>query len=294
MKSKTLSYGIRKQRDFGFYIFSRIVIVITIVVILFPILYIFSVSLRTKDTLYKSKFYLIPEAITYQNYVDAFNYAKAHLDVSFFEMFRNSIICTGVSITIAIILSAFASFGFSNFRFRGKELIYTLIIATFAVPVQASLIPLFFINRDLGILNTYLAVILPYIGFTIPIATLILRSFFEQIPVEIKEAARVDGVSNFQMFLKIILPLSKPAIATCGILLFLETWNEFLFALIFLQNPKIQTFPVALAKIAGGKYLVPLGIYTASIMITVIPILIIFLIFQKWFISGVTLGAIKG
>ena len=294
MKSKTLSYGISKQRDFGFYIFSRIVIVITIVVILFPILYIFSVSLRTKDTLYRSIFYLIPEAITYQNYVDAFNYAKAHLDVSFFEMFRNSIICTGVSITIAIILSSFASFGFSNFRFRGKELIYTLIIASFAVPVQASLIPLFFINRNLGILNTYLAVILPYIGFTIPIATLILRSFFEQIPIEIKEAARVDGVSNFQMFLKIILPLSKPAIATCGILLFLETWNEFLFALIFLQNPKIQTFPVALAKIAGGKYLVPLGIYTASIMITVIPILIIFLIFQKWFISGVTLGAIKG
>jgi len=294
MKSKTLSYGISKQRDFGFYIFSRIVIVITIVVILFPILYIFSVSLRTKDTLYRSIFYLIPEAITYQNYVDAFNYAKAHLDVSFFEMFRNSIICTGVSITIAIILSSFASFGFSNFRFRGKELIYTLIIASFAVPVQASLIPLFFINRDLRILNTYLAVILPYIGFTVPIATLILRSFFEQIPIEIKEAARVDGVSNFQMFLRIILPLSKPAIATCGILLFLETWNEFLFALIFLQNPKIQTFPVALAKIAGGKYLVPLGIYTASIMITVIPILIVFLIFQKWFISGVTLGAIKG
>ncbi len=293
-KTEVLSYGIKRQRDFGFYIFSRVVIAVTIIAILFPILYIFSISLRTKETLYQDTLYLIPKAVTYQNYVDAFNYAETHLDVSFLEMFRNSIICTVVSITIAIIVSAFASFSFSNFRFRGKEIIYTLMIASFAIPVQASLIPLFFIERDLGIMNTYLAIIFPYIGFTIPIATLILRSFFEGIPVEIKEAARVDGVSNFQMFLKIMLPLAKPAIATCVILLFLETWNEFLFALIFLQNPKIQTVPVAIAKIAGGRYLIPLGIYGASIMITVIPILIIFVIFQKWFISGVTLGAIKG
>ena len=130
--------------------------------------------------------------------------------------------------------------------------------------------------------------------FFIPIGILILRAFFEGIPVEIKEAARVDGVSNFQMFLKIILPLSKPAIATCIILLFLETWNEFLFALIFLQNPKFQTVPVAIAKIAGGKCFAALGIYGAAVMITIIPILIVFVIFQRWFISGVTLGAVKG
>lgn len=293
-KAQALSYGIKRQRDFGFYVFSRVVIVITVIAILFPILYIFSISLRTKETVYQDIFILIPKAITYQNYVDAFNYAETHLDVSFLEMFRNSIMVTAISITIAITLSAFAAFSFSNFRFRGKEIVYTLMIASFAIPVQASLIPLFFIERDLRIMNTYLAVILPYIGFTIPIAILILRSFFEGIPIEIKEAARVDGVSNFQMFLKIILPLSKPAIATCVILLFMETWNEFLFALIFLQNPKIQTLPVAIAKIAGGKYLVPLGTYGAAIMITIIPILIIFVIFQKWFISGVTLGAIKG
>lgn len=293
-KAEALSYGIKRQRDFGFYVFSRVVIAITVIAILFPILYIFSISLRTKETVYQDILILIPKAITYQNYLDAFNYAETHLDVSFLAMFRNSIIVTAVSITIAIIVSAFASFSFSNFKFRGKEIVYTLMIASFAIPVQASLIPLFFIERDLRIMNTYLAVILPYIGFTIPIAILILRSFFEGIPIQIKEAARVDGVSNFQMFSKIILPLSKPAIATCVILLFLETWNEFLFALIFLQNPKIQTVPVAIAKIAGGKYLVPLGIYGAAIMITVIPILIIFVIFQKWFISGVTLGAIKG
>ncbi len=143
-------------------------------------------------------------------------------------------------------------------------------------------------------MNNYLAVILPYIGFSMPIATLILRSFFEQIPHEIKEAAIIDGARDFQVLVRIVLPLSAPALASCIILLFLETWNEFIYALVFLQNPKIQTIPVAIAKIAGGKYIVPIGTYGAAIMITVIPVLVVFMLFQKWFIAGMTMGAIKG
>ena len=94
--------------------------------------------------------------------------------------------------------------------------------------------------------------------------------------------------------MRVILPLAAPALASCIILLFLETWNEFIYALVFLQNPAIQTIPVAVAKIAGGKYLVPIGTYAAAIMITVIPVLVIFMLFQKWFVAGVTMGALKG
>ena len=288
------SYGISRKKDLGFYIYSRILIAVTIIVILFPILYIFSLSLRTKETVYQATMYLIPKGVTYQNYIDAFNYAETRLNVSFFEMFRNSVITTFGSVIIAMIIAGFASFAFSNYRFKGKEVTFTVIIASFVIPAQVLLIPLFFILRNAGILNTYLAVIIPYVGFLIPIATLILRSFFEQIPNEIKESAKIDGASDFRMFLQIILPLSKPAIASCIILLFLETWNEFIFALVFLQNPKFQTIPVAIAKIAGGKYIVPIGIYGAAIMITIIPVLIIFIIFQKWFIAGMTMGALKG
>jgi ABC-type glycerol-3-phosphate transport system permease component len=97
-----------------------------------------------------------------------------------------------------------------------------------------------------------------------------------------------------KIFLRVVLPLSKPALGSCVILLFLETWNEFIFALVFLHSPKLQTIPVAIAKIAGGKFLLPIGTYSASIMITVIPILIVFILFQKWFIAGITMGAIKG
>ncbi len=287
-------YGIDRRKDIGFYIYSRILITLTIIIIVVPILYIFSLSLRTKATIYQDFLFLIPKAVTFQNYIEAVDYAKVHLNVSFLQMFRNSIIATFSSITVAMIIASLASFSFSNYRFKGKEFTFTVIIASFVIPAQVLLIPLFFILRKAGLINTYLAIIIPYVGFLIPIATLILRTFFEQIPKEIKESAKIDGASDFRIFAQIVLPLSKPAIASCIILLFLETWNEFIFALVFLQDPKFQTIPVAIAKIAGGKFIVPIGIYSAAIMITIIPILIIFVIFQRWFISGMTLGALKG
>jgi len=287
-------YGINIKKDIGFYIYSRILVILSIIIILVPIIYIFSLSLRTKETVYQDFLFLIPKQITFENYPGAFDYVKTRLDVSFLRLFVNSIIASFSSIIIALIVASLASFSFSNYRFKGKEFTFTMIIASFVIPAQVLLIPLFFILRNAGIINTYLAVIIPYVGFLIPIATLILRSFFEQIPKEIKESAKIDGASDLRTFLQIVLPLSKPAIASCIILLFLETWNEFIFALVFLQDPKLQTIPVAIAKIAGGKYIVPIGTYSAAIMITIIPVLIIFVIFQKWFISGMTMGAIKG
>lgn len=292
--SYNVKYGFSLKKDPGIFILSRVVIIIVIILIVFPILYIFSLSIRTKATVYQDILFLIPKAVTFQNYKDAWNYAATNLNVSFLEMFRNSIIASFSSIIIAIVIAALASFSFSQFKFKGKELTFTTIIASFVIPAQVLLIPLFFILQKLGVINTYLAVIIPYVGFLIPIAVLILRSFFEEIPKEIKESAKVDGASDIRVFLQIVLPLSKPAIASCIILLFLETWNEFIFALVYLQNPKIQTITVAIAKIAGGKYIVPIGMYGASIMITIIPVLIIFLVFQKWFIAGMTLGAVKG
>jgi len=287
-------YGISFRRSPLFFIFTRIIILVAIVVILFPILYIFSLSIRTKETVYQDRLFIIPKAVTHKNYIDAWEYAKVRLNVTFLQMFRNSLICTVSAIVLAILFAALGSFSFSSFKFKGKELTFTAIIASYVVPPQVLLIPLFFLMKKLGILNNYLAVIFPYIGFSIPIATLILRSFFEQIPLEIKEAAKIDGARDFQILIRIVLPLSAPALASCIILLFLETWNEFIYALVFLQNPTIQTIPVAIARIAGGKFILPLGTYGAAIMITIIPVLIVFMVFQKWFIAGMTMGAIKG
>jgi raffinose/stachyose/melibiose transport system permease protein len=298
-KSKTgggrlTSYGVSFRRNPGFFVLTRLIILVAVIGILFPILYIFSLSLRTERTVYQDTFFVIPKEVTLKNYSAAWEYASVRLNVTFLQMFRNSIICTVSAIVLAIFFASLASFSFSNFRFRGKELTFTTIIASYVVPPQVLLIPLFFIMKRLGILNNYLAVIFPYMGFSIPIATLILRSFFEQIPHEIKEAAKIDGARDFQVLVRIVLPLAAPAIASCIILLFLETWNEFIYALVFLAKPEIQTIPVAIARIAGGKFRLPLGTYGAAIMITVIPVLIVFMLFQKWFIAGMTMGAVKG
>lgn len=288
------SYGIDRKKNPVFFVITRVIVVLTIVGTLFPILYIFSLSLRTEDTVYQDTLVLIPKEVTHENYVNAWNLAKTRLNVSFLQMFRNSVICTMSAIVLAIVLASLSSFSFSHYRFKGKEVLFTTIIASYVVPAQVLLIPLFFVMARLGIINTYLAVIFPYIGFSVPIATLILRSFFEQIPYEIKEAATIDGARDLQILGRIIIPLAAPAIASCIILLFLETWNEFIYALVFLQKPAIQTIPVAIAKIAGGKFRLPLGTYGAAIMITVFPIMVVFIVFQKWFVAGVTMGAIKG
>ena len=288
-------YGISFKKAPGMFIITRVVVIVTIIGIIFPIAYIFSLSLRTKETMHQDTMFIIPKAVTHENYINAWNFAETRLNVNFLRMFQNSTITTFSAIILSIIFASLAAFSFSHFkRFKGKELIFTTIIASYVVPAQVLLIPLFFLMVRLGLLNNYLAVIFPYIGFAMPIATLILRSFFENIPYSIKEAAIIDGAQDLQILSRIILPLAAPAIASCIILLFLETWNEFIYALVFLSKPAIQTIPVAIAKIAGGKYIVPIGTYSAAIMITVIPVLIVFMIFQKWFVAGVTMGAIKG
>ncbi|HEC61308.1 MAG TPA: carbohydrate ABC transporter permease [bacterium] len=288
------SYGVDRKKSPVFFAATRVIVGVTIVGILFPILYIFSLSLRTEDTVYQDTAFLIPKEVTYENYVNAWNLAKVRLNVSFLQMFRNSVVVTVSAIVFSIVFASMASFSFSHYHFRGKEVLFTTLIASYVVPAQVLLIPLFFVMVRLGIINNYLAVILPYIGFSMPIATLILRSFFEQIPFEIKEAAIIDGARDYQILTLVILPLAAPAIASCIILLFLETWNEFIYALVFLQKPAIQTIPVAIAKIAGGKFRLPLGTYGAAIMITIFPIMVVFMAFQKWFVAGVTMGAVKG
>ena len=287
------NYGATFKRGPVFYILTRIVILFFMIIIIFPLLYTLSLSVRSPDTVYSARYFLIPYEFSLQNYYDAFFYAEERLKVSFPRMFLNSIIVTTSSVFLIISLSIFAAFSFSHLRFPMKESLYNVMIASVAMPAQVLLIPLFYLLIYFGIINTYTAVILAYAGFLIPIGILILRMFFEQIPGELTEAGIVDGASDFQLLMRILLPLAKPAIATCVILLFLDTWNEFIYAMIFMQDPTIHTVPVGLAKIGTSRYHINIGTYSASVMITIIPVMLIFAIFQRWFIAGMTMGALK-
>ena len=287
------NYGATFKRSPVFYILTRVVILFFIIIIIFPLLYTLSLSVRSPDTVYSAKYFLIPYEFSLQNYYDAFFYAEERLKVSFPRMFLNSVIVTTSSVILIITLSIFAAFSFSHLRFPMKESLYNVMIASVAMPAQVLLIPLFYLLIYFGIINTYTAVILAYAGFLIPIGILILRMFFEQIPGELTEAGIVDGATDFQLLMRILLPLAKPAIATCVILLFLDTWNEFIYAMIFMQDPTIHTVPVGLAKIGTSRYHINIGTYSASVMITIIPVMLIFAIFQRWFIAGMTMGALK-
>ena len=282
---KIVNYGATFQRSPIFFIVSRLVVLFFIIIIIFPLLYTLSLSVRSPETIYSAKFFLIPEEFSIQNYYDAFFYAEERLKVSFPRMFLNSIIVTFASVSLIISLSIFAAFSFSHLKFPMKESLYNVMIASVAMPAQVLLIPLFYILIYFGIINTYFAVILAYAGFLIPIGILILRMFFEQIPKELTEAGITDGATDFQLLINILLPLAKPAIATCIILLFLDTWNEFVYAMVFMQDTSIHTIPVALAKIGTSRYHINIGTYSAAVMITIIPVLIIFAVFQRWFIA---------
>jgi len=182
-----------------------------------------------------------------------------------------------------------------HYKFKSKEIYYTFILLSYMIPVQVLLIPLYIVLLRLKLLNTYFALIFPYATMGIPIATLLLRNFFQQVPYEFTEAALMDGASSFQIYKNIYLPLAKPALATCIIFLFLEMWNEFLFAFIFIRVDSLQTLPLAMSRIGiGAKFPIPWGIYGASIVIAVIPIFIVFMIFQRWFVKGIVAGGIKG
>ena len=291
--SKINNYGASFKRSPIFYIVTRIVVLFFIIIIIFPLLYTLSLSVRSPETVYSARYFLIPYEFSLANYIDAFVNAEQKLKVSFPRMFLNSAVVTSLSVTLIISMSIFAAFAFSHLRFPLKESLYNVMIASVAMPAQVLLIPLFYILIYLGIINTYQAVILAYAGFLIPIGILILRMFYEQIPYELTEAGTVDGASDFQLLMKVLLPLAKPAIATCVILLFLDTWNEFIYAMIFMQDPTIHTVPVGLAKIGTSRYQVNIGTYSASVMITIIPVMIIFAVFQRWFIAGMTMGALK-
>ncbi|MBC8388974.1 MAG: carbohydrate ABC transporter permease [Actinobacteria bacterium] len=276
-------------------IFTRIIIAIALTVIIIPLIWILFISFKRPDEIYESILFFFPKHFSFENYPAALEFAKKALDITYQRMYLNSVIVTAGGLIIAIIAASFAAFSMVHYKFKGKEAYYTFILLSYMIPVQVLLIPLYILLLRFNMLNTYWALIFPYAVMGIPIATLILRRFFEQVPKEIKEAALIDGANSFQIYMNIYLPLARPAMATVIIFLFLEMWNEFLFAFIFIRVDELQTLPLAMSRIGfGGKFPIPWGVYSASIMIAVIPVFIVFMIFQRWFVRGIIAGSIKG
>jgi ABC-type glycerol-3-phosphate transport system permease component len=274
---------------------TRAIVALALAAIAVPLMWIFFLAFKRPEEIYDSILFFFPKHFSLENFPGAIAFVEKALSVSYPRMYLNSAIATSGGLLVAIMAASFSAFSMVHFKFRGKEIYYTFILLSYMIPVQVVLIPLYLILLRLKMLNTYWALIFPYATIGIPIATMILRNFFSEIPVEMKEAALMDGASSFQIYRHIYFPLARPAIATCIIFLFLELWNEFLFAFIFIRVDTLQTLPLAMSRIGiGSRFPIPWGIYSASIVIAVMPLFAVFMLFQRWFVSGILAGAIKG
>lgn len=254
-------------------------------IILAPLLWILLNSLKTNKEMFRDSL-AFPAAWRFSNYAKAWS-------LGLYKYFKNSLLVSSVSLLGILSISSLLAYGLTRFRAKGSGIIFLIVLGGMALSEQVALVPLFKILKTLKIYNTYAAVILPYIAFRIPFTVFLMRAYFLSIPRELEEAAVVDGYNSFQIFTKIILPISKPVIASCGIVNLNFVWNEFLFANVFLNDKGIQTIPIGLMTFKGDLK-VDYTTTLAGLVIASLPLILLFIALSKQFVRGLTTGAVKG
>ncbi|GAB2974383.1 carbohydrate ABC transporter permease [Amycolatopsis acidiphila] len=261
--------------------------IVVVVYALVPVLWILSLSFKTKDTLDDGNF--IPRAWTFQNYADIFQTSD------FIRALINSIGIAIIATAIAVVFGTMAAYAIARLDFPGKQFLVgiSLLIAMFP---QVSLVtPLFNIERTLGLFDTWLGLIIPYITFALPLSIYTLSAFFREIPWELEKAAKMDGATPGQAFRRVIAPLAAPGVFTTAILVFIFCWNDFLFAISLTSTNASRTVPAALSFFTGAsQFEDPTGTISAAAVVITIPIIVFVLFFQRRIVAGLTSGAVKG
>lgn len=206
----------------------------------------------------------------------------------------NSLLIALGTILLTILIAVPAGYGFSKFRFPGQSLIFVIVMATMMIPFQSILTPLFLILKFLGLQNNLFGLVLVYTTFQLPFSIFMMRNAFDAIPGALVEAARIDGASQWTLLRCILLPLALPGVATIAMFAFLNSWNEFLAALIFLSDQNKFTLPIMLVNVSSGIYgIIDWGALQAGITVTMIPCILLFLALQRYYVRGLTAGAVK-
>jgi ABC-type glycerol-3-phosphate transport system permease component len=263
-------------------------LVVALVVFLFPFFWMISSSLKTLREVHVFPPPVLPETPQWQNYVTAFQRAPL------IRYGLNTLVISSLVIVITITLSVMAAYALVFLQFRGKELIYQILLTPQVVAGVILLLPLFIVLQRLKMLNTYWALIIPYTVLYAPFSVMMVRGYMETVPKDLVDSARVDGASELWTLFRIIFPLVKPAVATVAIFCFIWSWNEFLFALVFIQKPDLRTISVGIALLQSIPNFPPeTNIILAASAAVTLPVLIVFAFAQREFIQGITAGAIK-
>ncbi len=252
-----------------------------------PLVFIVFTSMKTENEIFNSAAFLPPESFNLANYADAWK--RGNFATTFF----NSVVITFIKVPLGLIFAAMAAYVLAQMKIRWKKLLFVLFVVGTMLPFKVMLAPLFAMVNSLGLIDTYVGAILPYIAFGVPYQIFILHGFFSSVPKELTEAALIDGASHFTIFRRIFLSLSLPALAALFILDFVSTWNEFAMALVLLQNSGMWTLPLGL-MVFQGQFENIYGPLNAAIVMTILPATIVYLMFQRYFVSGLTSGAVKG
>jgi multiple sugar transport system permease protein len=254
---------------------------------LFPALWILFTSLKTESELTLKPITWLPHQATLQNYMQAFSDQPLHI------FLFNSVMVALLSTMLTLLISVLAAYALARLDLRFRGLILSLIVAVSTFPLVTLLVPLFEIMRSLNLLNTWIALVLPYTVLSLPICTLMLISFFEGIPRDLENAAMIDGCTRLGALFKVVVPLCAPGVFTAGILAFVNAWDEFLLALSFNSNPALRTLPVGI-QLYQGEFAFPWPVISAALVVGIVPVAILIVIFQERVVSGLTSGGIKG
>ncbi len=264
---------------FGIFIF--------LIFIVFPFFWQFMTSIKPMKELYLTPPKWIPSAINFEFYYSVF-YKRP-----FLTYLKNSAVVAGSSTLFAVFVSSFAAYALSRLNFKGKGLIMSMVLAVSMFPGISIVSSLFIMMRQVNLLNSYIGLVITYITITMPLSIFILTTFFREIPFSLEEAAKVDGASPLQAFMLVIFPLAAPGLFTTAILVFISSWNEFLYSLVFNTKENMRTVPVGIAMFPGD-FSYPWGDIAAASVVVTVPLIILVLVFQRRIISGLTAGAVKG
>jgi raffinose/stachyose/melibiose transport system permease protein len=281
MRMRTLGFR-KKLRNVPIHL----VLILAVVVFVYPTFWVFMASLKTGKELYQAPWNL-PRKPTVGNFADAWQ--MAHLG----RAFINSGIITLSSVALILLVSILAAFPISHMRFRGRKLIYFVILLGIMVPIEGLIIPLFITLKTFNFLNSYFGVIFPYAAVGVPFTLFVLVNFFKDIPHELKDAALIDGASSFQLLWRIIVPLSVPAIIGVGIFQGSLVWNELIVSLTVLQNEKLYTVPLTLATFLR-RFVREWSLTFSTLSLSMLPIIIVYIVFNRQYVKGMTMGAVKG
>ena len=266
-----------------------VAIALVVIFSLAPILWQVLTSVKTNADISAVPNVYLPTHFTLEHYVEIFRRRP------FFSYMLNSFVVATLSTLLCLLLGTPAAYVLARLKLPGEQAILAIVLIITLFPYILLFLGLLEIVRAFGLVNNYLALIVPYTAINVPLTILVMRSFFQQLPRDLEDSAKVDGYGTWQMLTQILVPLTVPAMVTTGILTFISAWNEFLFALTFITRESLKTIPVAVAQLSGAAaFEIPYGALAAATVVGTLPLVLLVLLFQRRIVQGLTAGAVKG